>query len=196
MALGNFVGPSAGGVSYTGGFNLEKVKNFGYPTYNGNWIASNQYNVGLTLSVSGTMDKASREWQTNVNLDIPNGNHALLISRGDIAGFRPMLTKATQSRALSKMECVVVCEYPSSSSITLTLPDDPEIGQYYKIIQLTGQYANKAWGKTYIKSNRSDKPITCYGMESSQTFRSDWQFQITEFWYDGTRWIAQWHNIV
>lgn len=196
MALGNSVGPSAGGVSYTGGFNLEKVKNFGYPTHNGNWIASNQYNVGLTLSVSGTMDKASREWQTNVNLDIPNGNHALLISRGDIAGFRPMLTKATQSRALSKMECVVVCEYPSSSSITLTLPDDPEIGQYYKIIQLTGQYANKAWGKTYIKSNRSDKPITCYGMESSQTFRSDWQFQITEFWYDGTRWIAQWHNIV
>lgn len=196
MALGNFVGPSAGGVSYTGGFNLEKVKNFGYPTHNGNWIASNQYNVGLTLSVSGTMDKASREWQTNVNLDIPNGNHALLISRGDIAGFRPMLTKATQSRALSKMECVVVCEYPSSSSITLTLPDDPEIGQYYKIIQLTGQYTNKAWGKTYIKSNRSDKPITCYGMESSQTFGSDWQFQITEFWYDGTRWIAQWHNIV
>lgn len=196
MALGNFVGPSAGGNSYTGGFNLEKVKNFEYPTYNGNWIASNQYNVGLTLSVSGTMDKASREWQTNVNLDIPNGNHALLISRGDIAGFRPMLTKATQSRALSKMECVVVCEYPSSSSITLTLPDDPEIGQYYKIIQLTGQYTNKAWGKTYIKSNRSDKPITCYGAASIQTFKSDWQFQITEFWYDGTRWIAQWHNIV
>lgn len=196
MALGNFVGPSAGGISYTGGFNLEKVKNFEYPTYNGNWIASRQYNVGLTLSVSGTMDKASREWQTNVNLDIPNGNHALLISRGDIAGFRPMLTKATQSRALSKMECVVVCEYPSSSSITLTLPDDPEIGQYYKIIQLTGQYTNKAWGNTYIKSNRSDKPITCYGMERSQTFKSDWQFQITEFWYDGTRWIAQWHNVV
>lgn len=196
MALGNFVGPSAGGNSYTGGFNLEKVKNFEYPTYNGNWIASNQYNVGLTLSVSGTMDKASREWQTNVNLDIPNGNHALLISRGDIAGFRPMLTKATQSRALSKMECVVVCEYPSSSSITLTLPDDPEIGQYYKIIQLTGRYTGKAWGKTYIKSNRSDKPISTYGLASTQTAGSDWQFQVNEFWYDGTRWIWQWHNNV
>ena len=193
MVLGNFVGPSAGGNSYTGGFNLEKVKNFEYPTYNGNWIASNQYNVGLTLSVSGTMDKASREWQTNVNLDIPNGNHALLISRGDIAGFRPMLTKATQSRALSKMECVVVCEYPSSSSITLTLPDDPEIGQYYKIIQLTGRYTGKAWGKTYIKSNRSDKPISTYGLASTQTAGSDWQFQVNEFWYDGTRWIWQWH---
>lgn len=194
MALGNFVGPSAGGVSYTGGFNLEKVKNFGYPTHNGNWIASNQYNVGLTLSVSGTMDKASREWQTNVNLDIPNGNHALLISRGDIAGFRPMLTKATQSRALSKMECVVVCEYPSSSSITLTLPDDPEIGQYYKIIQLSGRFQGRNWGKTYIKSNRSDKPISCFGNASAQTFASDWQFQVNELWYDGTRWICQWFN--
>ena len=194
MALGNFVGPSAGGVSYTGGFNLEKVKNFGYPTHNGNWIASNQYNVGLTLSVSGTMDKASREWQTNVNLDIPNGNHALLISRGDIAGFRPMLTKATQSRALSKMECVVVCEYPSSSSITLTLPDDPEIGQYYKIIQFSGRFQGRNWGKTYIKSNRSDKPISCFGNASAQTFASDWQFQVNELWYDGTRWICQWFN--
>lgn len=194
MALGNFVGPSAGGVSYTGGFNLEKVKNFGYPTHNGNWIASNQYNVGLTLSVSGTMDKASREWQTNVNLDIPNGNHALLISRGDIAGFRPMLTKATQSRALSKMECVVVCEYPSSSSITLTLPDDPEIGQYYKIIQFSGRFQGMNWGKTYIKSNRSDKPISCFGNASAQTFASDWQFQVNELWYDGTRWICQWFN--
>ena len=193
MALGNFVGPSSGGVSYTGGFNLEKVKNFGYPTHNGNWIASNQYNVGLTLSVSGTMDKASREWQTNVNLDIPNGNHALLISRGDIAGFRPMLTKAKTSRALSKMECVVVCEYPSTSYITLTLPDDPEIGQYYKIIQLTGRYTGKAWGKTYIKSNRSDKPVSTYGLVSTQTASSDWQFQVNEFWYDGTRWIWQWH---
>ena len=194
MALGNFVGPSAGGVSYTGGFNLEKVKNFGYPTHNGNWIASNLYNVGLTLSVSGTMDKASREWQTNVNLDIPNGNHALLISRGDIAGFRPMLTKATQSRALSKMECVVVCEYPSSSSITLTLPDDPEIGQYYKIIQFSGRFQGRNWGKTYIKSNRSDKPISCFGNASAQTFASDWQFQVNELWYDGTRWICQWFN--
>lgn len=194
MALGNFVGSSAGGMSYTGGFNLEKVKNFKSPTYNGNWIASNQYNVGLTLSVSGTMDKASREWQTNVNLDIPNGNHALLISRGDIAGFRPMLTKATQSRALSKMECVVVCEYPSSSSITLTLPDDPEIGQYYKIIQFSGRFQGMNWGKTYIKSNRSDKPISCFGNASAQTFASDWQFQVNELWYDGTRWICQWFN--
>lgn len=193
MALGNFVGPSAGGNSYTGGFNLEKVKNFEYPTYNGNWIASNQYNVGLTLSVSGTMDKASREWQTNVNLDIPNGNHALLISRGDIAGFRPMLTKATQSRALSKMECVIVCCPPQNANIILTLPDDPEIGQYYKLIMREGRYTGVSWGKVILRSNTSGKPIKTYGMASSREFRIDWQFQVTEVWFDGDYWVGQWH---
>lgn len=193
MALGNFVGPSAGGNSYTGGFNLEKVKNFEYPTYNGNWIASNQYNVGLTLSVSGTMDKASREWQTNVNLDIPNGNHALLISRGDIAGFRPMLTKATQSRALSKMECVIVCCPPQNANIILTLPDDPEIGQYYKLIMREGRYTGVSWGKVILKSTTSGKPITCYGKANTREFPLDWQFQVTELWFDGDYWVLQWH---
>lgn len=194
MTLGNFVAPTPGGTTYTGGLTLERLRNFKATSSATADSVASQYNIGLTLSVSGTMNKEAREYQGNVNANIPNGNHALLISRGDIAGFRPMLTKATQSRALSKMECVVVCEYPSSSSITLTLPDDPEIGQYYKIIQLTGRYTGKAWGKTYIKSNRSDKPISCYGLASSQTFGSDWQFQVTELWYDGTRWIAQWHN--
>lgn len=194
MALGNFVGPSAGGNSYTGGFNLEKVKNFEYPTYNGNWIASNQYNVGLTLSVSGTMDKASREWQTNVNLDIPNGNHALLISRGDIAGFRPMLTKATISRAISKMECVIVCTPPQNANIILTLPDDPEIGQHYTFIMRTGRYTGVSWGKVFLKSTTSGKPMTRYGAESSREFLLDWQFQVTELWFDGDYWIIQWYN--
>jgi hypothetical protein len=193
LKMGSSVLSEVVGVNTQGGLYLNMKRNYPTSTTSG---SETQVNMGLLLNVSGTMDKASREHPWIVNSDIPNGNHAIFIGQGDIAGFRPMLTKATTSRALSKMECVVVCEYPSSSSITLTLPDDPEIGQYYKIIQLTGQYTNKAWGKTYIKSNRSDKPITCYGAASIQTFKSDWQFQITEFWYDGTRWIAQWHNII
>ncbi len=193
LKMGSSVLSEVVGVNTQGGLYLNMKRNYPTSTTSG---AEMQVNMGLLLNVSGTMDKASREHPWIVNSDIPNGNHAIFIGQGDIAGFRPMLTKATTSRALSKLECVVVCEYPSSSSITLTLPDDPEIGQYYKIIQLTGQYTNKAWGKTYIKSNRSDKPITCYGAASIQTFKSDWQFQITEFWYDGTRWIAQWHNII
>ena len=191
LKMGSSVLSEIVGVNTQGGLYLNMKRNYPTSTTSG---SETQVNMGLLLNVSGTMDKASREHQWLVNSGVPNGNHAIFIGEGDIAGFRPMLTKATTSRALSKMECVVVCEYPSTSYITLTLPDDPEIGQYYKIIQLTGRYTGKAWGKTYIKSNRSDKPISCYGLASTQTFDSDWQFQVTELWYDGTRWIAQWHN--
>ena len=191
LKMGSSVLSEIVGVNTQGGLYLNMKRNYPTSTTSG---SETQVNMGLLLNVSGTMDKASREHQWLVNSGVPNGNHAIFIGQGDIAGFRPMLTKATTSRALSKMECVVVCEYPSTSYITLTLPDDPEIGQYYKIIQLTGRYSGKAWGKTYIKSNRSDKPISCYGLVSAQTFGSDWQFQVTELWYDGTRWIAQWHN--
>lgn len=190
LKMGSSVLSEIVGVNTQGGLYLNMKRNYPTSTTSG---SETQVNMGLLLNVSGTMDKASREHQWLVNSGVPNGNHAIFIGQGDIAGFRPMLTKATTSRALSKMECVVVCEYPATSYITLTLPDDPEIGQYYKIIQLTGRYTGKAWGKTYIKSNRSDKPISTYGLASTQTADSDWQFQVNEFWYDGTRWIWQWH---
>lgn len=190
LKMGSSVLSEIVGVNTQGGLYLNMKRNYPTSTTSG---SETQVNMGLLLNVSGTMDKASREHPWIVNSGIPNGNHAIFIGQGDIAGFRPMLTKAKTSRALSKMECVVVCEYPSTSYITLTLPDDPEIGQYYKIIQLTGRYTGKAWGKTYIKSNRSDKPISTYGLASTQTASSDWQFQVNEFWYDGTRWIWQWH---
>lgn len=191
MALGNFVGPSAGGNSYTGGFNFEKVRNFSTSSTSS---TSTQYNVGLTLSVSGTMNKDAREYQGNVISNIPNGNHALLISRGDIAGFRPMLTKATISRAISKMECVIVCTPPQNANIILTLPDDPEIGQYYKFIMRTGRYTGVSWGKVILRSNTSGKPMTRYGASYSREFPLDWQFQVTELWFDGDYWIIQWYN--
>lgn len=190
MALGNFVGPSAGGNSYTGGFNFEKVRNFSTSSTSS---TSTQYNVGLTLSVSGTMNKDAREYQGNVISNIPNGNHALLISRGDIAGFRPMLTKATISRAISKMECVIVCTPPQNANIILTLPDDPEIGQYYKFIMRTGRYTGVSWGKVILRSNTSGKPITRYGASYSRECPLDWQFQVTELWFDGDYWVLQWH---
>lgn len=197
MSIGNVVSNFVSDNFQTGGLKLEYKRNYEKPVGPGGETASAfQANYGLVLDVSGTMDQHSRENPIMAANPYPNGNHAIFIGTGDIAGFRPMLTKATTSRKISKMECVIVCEYPSTYYITLTLPDDPEIGQYYKIIQLTGRYTGKAWGKTYIKSNRSDKPISTYGLASTQTASSDWQFQVNEFWYDGTRWIWQWHNNV
>ena len=190
MTLGNFVSPSPGGTTYSGGFDLKRWRNFSTSSTSS---TSTQYNVGLTLSVSGTMNKDAREYQGNVISDIPNGNHALLISRGDIAGFRPMLTKATISRAISKMECVIVCCPPQNGNIILTLPDDPEIGQYYKLIMREGRYSGVSWGKVILRSNTSGKPIKTYGMASSRKFPIDWQFQVTEVWFDGDYWVGQWH---
>ena len=190
MTLGNFVSPSPGGNTYSGGFDLERLKNFSTSSTSS---TSTQYNVGLTLSVSGTMNKDAREYQGNVISNIPNGNHALLISRGDIAGFRPMLTKATISRAISKMECVIVCCPPQNANIILTLPDDPEIGQHYTFIQRNGRYTGVSWGKVILKSTTSGKPISTYGAANTREIGLDWQFQITEVWFDGDFWLLQWH---
>ena len=190
MTLGNFVSPSPGGYTYSGGFDLERLKNFSTSSTSS---TSKQYNVGLTLSVSGTMNKDAREYQGNVISNIPNGNHALLISRGDIAGFRPMLTKATISRAISKMECVIVCFPPQNANIILTLPDDPEIGQHYTFIQRNGRYTGVSWGKVILKSTTSGKPISTYGAANTREIGLDWQFQITEVWFDGDFWLLQWH---
>lgn len=190
MTLGNFVSPSPGGSTYSGGFDLERLRNFSTSSTSS---TSTQYNVGLTLSVSGTMNKDAREYQGNVISNIPNGNHALLISRGDIAGFRPMLTKAKISRAISKMECVIVCFPPQNANIILTLPDDPEIGQHYTFIQRNGRYTGVSWGKVILKSTTSGKPISCYGAANTREIGLDWQFQITEVWFDGDFWLLQWH---
>ena len=190
MTLGNFVSPSPGGTTYSGGFDLERLRNFSTSSTSS---TSTQYNVGLTLSVSGTMNKDAREYQGNVISNIPNGNHALLISRGDIAGFRPMLTKATISRAISKMECVIVCFPPQNANIILTLPDDPEIGQHYTFIQRNGRYTGVSWGKVILKSTTSGKPISTYGAANTREIGLDWQFQITEVWFDGDFWLLQWH---
>lgn len=193
MTLGNFVSPSPGGTTYSGGFDLERLRNFSTSSTSS---TSTQYNVGLTLSVSGTMNKDAREYQGNVISNIPNGNHALLISRGDIAGFRPMLTKATISRAISKMECVIVCWPPQNANIILTLPDDPEIGQHYTFIQRNGRYTGVSWGKVILKSTTSGKPISCYGAANTREIGLDWQFQITEVWFDGDFWLLQWYSQV
>lgn len=190
LKMGSSVLSEIVGVNTQGGLYLNMKRNYPTSTTSG---SETQVNMGLLLNVSGTMDKASREHPWIVNSDIPNGNHAIFIGQGDIAGFRPMLTKATISRAISKMECVIVCTPPRNANIILTLPDDPEIGQYYKFIMRTGRYTGVSWGKVILRSNTSGKPITCYGASYSRECPLDWQFQVTELWFDGDYWVLQWH---
>ena len=190
LKMGSSVLSEVVGVNTQGGLYLNMKRNYPTSTTSG---SETQVNMGLLLNVSGTMDKASREHPWIVNSDIPNGNHAIFIGQGDIAGFRPMLTKAKTSRALSKMECVIVCCPPQNANIILTLPDDPEIGQHYTFIQRNGRYTGVSWGKVILKSTTSGKPISTYGAANTREIRLDWQFQITEVWFDGDFWLLQWH---
>ena len=190
LKMGSSVLSEIVGVNTQGGLYLNMKRNYPTSTTSG---SETQVNMGLVLNVSGTMDKASREHPWIVNSGIPNGNHAIFIGQGDIAGFRPMLTKAKMSRAISKMECVIVCTPPQNANIILTLPDDPEIGQHYTFIMRTGRYTGVSWGKVFLRSNTSGKPISTYGDANTREFLIDWQFQITELWFDGDYWVLQWH---
>ena len=190
LKMGSSVLSEVVGVNTQGGLYLNMKRNYPTSTTSG---SETQVNMGLLLNVSGTMDKASREHPWIVNSDIPNGNHAIFIGQGDIAGFRPMLTKAKTSRDISKMECVIVCFPPQNANIILTLPDDPEIGQHYTFIQRNGRYTGVSWGKVILKSTTSGKPISCYGAANTREIPLDWQFQITEVWFDGDFWLLQWH---
>ena len=192
LKMGSSVLSEVVGVNTQGGLYLNMKRNYPTSTTSG---SETQVNMGLLLNVSGTMDKASREHPWIVNSDIPNGNHAIFIGQGDIAGFRPMLTKAKTSRALSKMECVIVCCPPQNANIILTLPDDPEIGQHYTFIQRNGEWRNNKWGHVIIKSNQSSgHPITRYNADKSWSFEGEWVYNVIQLWFTGDEWILQWHN--
>lgn len=195
MSIGNVVSNFVSDNFQTGGLKLEYKRNYEKPVGPGGETATAfQANYGLVLDVSGTMDQHSRESPIMAANPYPNGNHSVFIRSGDIAGFRPMLTVAKVSRKISKMECVIVCHPTQYGSIILTLPDDPEIGQHYTFIMRVGRYTGVSWGKVFLKSTTSGKPMTRYGAESSREFLIDWQFQVTELWFDGDYWIIQWYN--
>lgn len=192
LKMGSSVLSEVVGVNTQGGLYLNMKRNYPTSTTSG---SETQVNMGLLLNVSGTMDKASREHPWIVNSDIPNGNHAIFIGQGDIAGFRPMLTKAKTSRAISKMECVIVCFPPQNANIILTLPDDPEIGQHYTFIMRNGEWKNNKWGHVIIKSNQgSGYPITRYNANRSWSFEGEWVYNVIQLWFTGDEWILQWHN--
>ena len=192
LKMGSSVLSEIVGVNTQGGLYLNMKRNYPTSTTSG---SETQVNMGLVLNVSGTMDKASREHPWIVNSGIPNGNHAIFIGQGDIAGFRPMLTKAKTSRDISKMECVIVCTPPQNANIILTLPDDPEIGQHYTFIMRNGEWKNNKWGHVIIKSNQgSGYPITRYNADRSWSFEGEWVYNIIQIWFTGDEWILQWHN--
>lgn len=189
LVMGNGIFSGVGGMNEQGGVLLNLVKNWN-DAYD-----YQQVNLGMMLSVSGKMNLGHRELQNIAGSSLPNGNHALFISNGDIAGMRPMLTVATANRTLSKMECVVVCR----AGVTLTLPSDPEIGQYYKIIKAMANMVtmkSEGAGITYWFIRKSSGDIQSRTSKTAATCALDDYVQDAELFFDGTVWQCRQYGYV
>ena len=152
------------GVDYT----AQQIKvEYDHPTrvvYNGSQGTANQMNVGLYVSASGTKHQLSRDsWLPNSTN--PCGNHAIFCDKGDFAGFRPCLRKITASQTLTKYDVFLEVRGTwkqhndvtgkdtevSVGPVTITLPNDPEIGQMYWIVRSsTYNYTLKTTDGTLI----------------------------------------------
>ena len=122
-------------------------------------------------------------------------SYALKASVGDvllgegafIGALRPNITTVSYSRTLRENECYIICT--NSSSITLTLPSDPRIGQLYFVYQ----------ANAYISfSSTSSHPIIVRGQDypSGKTnWYSNTRNQLSIFIYgDDGRWYVNYMN--
>ena len=156
-----------------------------------------QVNIGSYIEVGGKQYlPAVRTLPDNDETQYINGNHALYIQKGDVVGLRPMLTVAKESRNILKRECVIVCLPPQNTTIILTLPDDPEVGQHYTIITKTGHWKNGANGGTVriLSREGKGKPIFRFTAENSWYFDIWHIYTVAEMWFDGDNWIMQFYT--
>lgn len=121
-------------------------------------------------------------------------SYALEASVGDvllregafIGALRPNIKTYSYSTTLSENECYIICT--NSSSITLTLPSNPRIGQLYFVYQANARVNF---------STSSSHPIIAkgYGSAGQTTWYSDTRNQLTFFTYgDDGRWYVAFTN--
>lgn len=110
--------------------------------------------------------------------DEPSGNFAICASRGMYAGLRPVTRKVNKSITLSEMDCFIIV----TRGVTLTLPDKPQRGQYYKFIQVGDNFV--------IKSSLNN--MFWHGVAGKTSFTSGALNQTTELIYDGSNWNINW----
>lgn len=83
------------------------------------------YSAGINTCFHLSVDGAK-----NYDDFVETGNHALLIPKGDICGFRLRTRRIGSSETLSLMDSIVIA---ISKGITMNLPSDAEDGQIYFI---------------------------------------------------------------
>lgn len=115
------------------------------------------------------------------------GNFAIYAKKGAYAGFRPAVRIARKSCRLTDMDCVI---FVTVTGVYLTLPDNPQMGQYYKFIQGFGA----AGTSFHIKSSRKNIYNNINGVTNDFTSAS--YNQTTEIiWVDGG-WRVNWFREV
>lgn len=144
--------------------------------------------IGLRISVTGCDDKYQYEnvmYNGAMGSNV-YGNFAIYAENGMYAGFRPMTRRANYSMELTKLDCVI---YVPVTGITLTLPDNPQRGQYYKFIQ--GSEGKQAF---WIKSNSYKMYWNGVDTNGRTSFVSGACNQTTEFIFLGDHWRVNWYR--
>ena len=144
--------------------------------------------IGLRISVTGCDDKYQYEnvmYNGYIGSNV-YGNFAIYAENGMYAGFRPMTRRANYSMKLTELDCVI---YVSVTGITLTLPDNPQRGQYYKFIQGAG--GEQAF---WIKSNSYKMYWNGVDTNGRTSFFSGAYNQTTEFIFLGDHWRVNWYR--
>lgn len=167
------------------------------PSYDGNIGIANLKNIALYVSVSGNIDRLSRDTGI-VNSVYPCGNHAIFCDKGDFAGFRPCFRIITSSQRLSKYDVFleIVDRWKKHNSITgadtivdvgevtLSLPTEPEIGQMYWIIR-SSKY-------DYTLKTTDDTKIF-YPLGNGTSYKLTTNNEMACIIYTGTNWRLMWN---
>ncbi len=122
--------------------------------------------------------------------DITNaleGNHAILIESGDVAGIRPSFVRINKDMKLSDYNFNVECYNEENKPITLTLPSSPKWGQHYVVIQ-------RGRGRINFRSALGTNIHDLLSDADGKTWHSGTRGQVTWFWYDGTEWMVRYVN--
>lgn len=133
---------------------------------------------GIRISVTGCDDSQQYDNPTYNLSNAVYGNFAIYAEHGMYGGLRPMTRKINRSMELTDMDCFVIV----TKAVTLTLPANPQRGQYYKFLQA---------GDNFVIKSPSNN-MYWKGADGVSSFPSGTYNQTTELIYDGSSWHVNW----
>lgn len=117
-----------------------------------------------------------------IHLDVSSsflGAPAIYIKNGTVWGFRPHIVSVGSDYHLRDDDTIVMCTN-WNNNITLTLPDDPQHGQYYVVIHR---------GRNITFKSNADQIMTKNNPSGVSSFGDSTFYQINWIFYDGEQWI-------